>query len=155
VRRLIVSLIALVALGLSTASTAQCPVGSGWWVYQTPDGLTNLKFHVKPGGTAVDSLEFTLNAICGTTGTTKSSTSGKAITCEPWGFTWSSSCNTMPPYKDGFDLTVTFTDTQTSTTVLDVKKWINSCASCRALDNSSVVGTEMSTWSLIKALYDF
>jgi hypothetical protein len=58
------------------------------------------------------------------------------------------------PQRDGFDLTVTFLDTQTSTAVLDVEKWVTGCVSCRALDNSNVVGTDASTWGLIKALFD-
>lgn len=151
--RLIAALTALAALVLPTASTAQCPVDSGWWVYQNPDESIRLKFHVKPGGTQVDSLEFTLHSVCYISGTRKSVSSGKNITCAPWGFTWSLNCNAAT-WTDGFNLTVTFTDTQNSTAVLDIVNWFNGCTVCRALENSSIVGTDVSTWGRIKALYD-
>lgn len=140
-------------LVLPTMSNAQCPVESGWWVYQNPENSIKLKFHVKPGGTQVDSLEFTLHSVCYISGTRRSVSTGKNITCAPWGFTWSLNCNPAT-HTDGFDLTVTFTDTQNSTAVLDIVNWFISCAVCRALENSNVVGTDVSTWGRIKALYE-
>ena len=38
--------------------------------------------------------------------------------------------------------------------VLDITVFYYGCAACRALENSVIAGTEMSTWSGIKALYD-
>jgi hypothetical protein len=153
VKRSIVALIAFAVLGLPIASTAQCPVEPGWWVYENPSGSIKLKFHVKPEGTKVDSLEFTLHAVCSVSGTRKYTCSGKTITCAPWAFTWSLACD-APSWTDGFDLTVTFTDEQNSTGVLDIVNWFNGCTVCHALEGSSVVGTAVSTWGGIKAQYD-
>ncbi len=151
--RFIVALMVFAVLGQPTASTAQCPVESGWWVYQNPSGSIILKFHVKPEGTKVDSLEFTLHSICYVSGTRKYTSSGKTITCAPWGFTWFLACDGSTQ-TDGFGLAVTFTDTQNSTAVLDMVNWFNGCVVCRAFESLSVVGTAVSTWGRIKAFYD-
>lgn len=151
--RLIVALMALTFLGHPTASTAQCPVNSGWWVYQNPSKSITLKYHVKPEGTHVDSLEITLHSVCSVSGTRKYTCSGKTITCEPWGFTWSLTCDGAT-WTDGFNLAVTFTETYQSTAVLDIVTWFNGCSVCRALETPSVVGTAVSPWGRIKALHD-
>jgi hypothetical protein len=101
----------------------------------------------------VDSLEFTLNSVCGVSGTIKSSSSGKAIACAPWGFTWSASCNSTLHF-DGYNLAVTFTDAEHSTAVLDIMKWTNNCTACGALNVSGLVGIEVRTWGRVKASYD-
>lgn len=151
--RVIIALIAFVALWQPTASTAQCPVNSGWWVYENPSHTIKLKFHVKPEGTQVDSLEFSLHSVCSVSGTRSFTSAGRPITCEPWGFTWPMACN-VSSWTDGFNLAVTFVDEQHSAVTLDIVTWFDGCAVCRALETSGVVGTAISTWGGIKALYD-
>jgi len=151
--KLIVALLALAVLGQSTASIAQCPVAPGWWVYESPDQSEKIKFHVKESGTAVDSLEFTLHNVCSVSGTRRSTSPGKAITCSPWGFTWTSACNPST-WTDGFILAVTFSDTEHSAAELDIVTWWDGCAICRAVETSNIVGTDASTWGLIKSLFD-
>jgi len=149
----IVVLMVLAALAWPIVSSAQCPVNSGWWVYENPSKSIKLKFHVKPEGTKVDSLEFALHSVCDISGTRKFTSSGRTITCAPWGFTWSLTCNSTT-WTDGFNLSVAFTDTQQATAVLDIVTWFNGCAVCRAVETPGVVGTAVSTWGRIKALYD-
>jgi hypothetical protein len=151
--RLVVALMALATLGISTASTAQCPVNQGWWTYKSPDNRVRIKFHVKPEGTQVDSLEFTLHSVCAVSSTRRFTSSGRTITCAPWGFSWSLSCD-PPSWTDGFYLSVTFTEAEHASAVLDIVMWFEGCAVCRALETSGVVGTRASTWGGIKALYD-
>ena len=141
------------AVLLPTASTAQCPVEPGWWVYQSPDDRIKIKFHVKPAGTAVDSLEFTLHSVCAVSGTRSYTSPGRPIICSPWGSSWSVSCD-IPSWTDGMILWVTFTDAQHAAIVLDIVTWFNGCVVCRALETSGCVGTAASTWGGIKALYD-
>ena len=124
-------LMMLAALGVSTASHAQCPVSPGWWVWESPNGLNKLAFHVKPGGMEVDTLEYTLSPVCGISGSSRFIRSGEAITCVPWGFTWTSSCNTIL-HMHGHEATITFIDSETSTAVLDINNWLNNCVACRA-----------------------
>jgi hypothetical protein len=136
------------------ASSAQCPVNAGWWTYEAPNGKAWVYFHVKPSGTAVDSLEFALHGICEASYIKKFVSSGVTITCDPWGFTWSSEC--IPGmFIDGFDLTVIFVDSQWAQATLDIKiAYYTGCSVCRALEISGVVGANESTWSRIKASSD-
>jgi hypothetical protein len=151
--RLVIAVTVLAALLLPAASSAQCPVEPGWWVYKAPDNSVKLKFHVKPEGAAVDSLEFTLHSVCAVSGTRRYTSAGKPITCNPWGFAWSVSCD-VPSWTDGMNLWVTFTDAQHSDVVLDVVMWFEGCVVCRALETAGCVGTAVSTWGGIKSLYD-
>ena len=152
--RLVIVLAILAVLLPPIAAAAQCPVETGWWVYQTPDNRVKLKFHVKPDGSAVDSLVFTLHSVCAVSGTRSYTSPGRPITCDPWGFAWSYPCD-VPSWTDGFNLWVTFTDEQHSSVVLDVVMWFEGCVVCRAVEATGCVGTAVSTWGGIKALYDF
>lgn len=144
---------ALALIGRSPAAVAQCPVNAGWWVFQSPDKRIKLKFHVKPSGTSVDSLEIGLHAVCNSTGTKSFTSSGQAISCAPWRFTWSQACN-AELWIDGFNLEVMFLDQHQAAATLDIVTWYEGCAVCRALTTSIIVGTAPSTWGDIKTLYD-
>lgn len=153
VTRCTVALIVLAVLAIPIASAAQCPVEPGWWTYQNPGGSVKLKFHVNPEGTKVDSLEFSLHSVCDVSGVRDYTCAGRTITCEPWGFTWSVSCEPAT-WTDGFDLAVTFTDAQQASAILDIITWYNGCETCRALETPDVVGAATPTWGGIKALYE-
>jgi hypothetical protein len=152
-KRLLLLLFVSAAAVWPSVTAAQCPVEPGWWTYRSGDGRVTLKFHVRPAGTSVDSLQFVLHSVCNSTGTKTFASPGKPISCAPWGFTWTQACNTEL-WIDGFDLEVSFSDSQRAGAILDIVTWFEGCAVCRALTTTNIVGTSPSTWGGIKTLYD-